>query len=531
MPQQDPVNDFLKSFNTSDRVRDVAWEAVYAAREGKIQPDELNRRLKSLPFSDHVRDQLWAMGHGESAPQRTADTTASPDAMTDRGPQPSGSGFGRLVSNAASMLDPRQAVSMFGRMAAGDPSVMFELGTAQLDQFDKARAATTTSEAVGHTAAGLLPVMGPVAASVGEQAAHDPWGAAGAGIGLIGGPAALGGGVRVGSRAARPVAQQVGRQLYQSALKPTKAVLRDVRTPPGAGPDAARQTLVDTGLREGIPVSPRGQQKAGNLIDSLNTEVEARLKSAADRGATLDPAGVEQAIREVAADFTEQINAQPEIAAVETVRQNFRTNPRVQQPIEPTPTQQQRAVADMRAGREPRAVEAEQAPGPIPILTGQRMKSNTYRGLRGKYGRELSGTIEAEKAGARNLRQQIEGQAGADVGELNAREGAVIPLEEAIADAMRRRGNYGIFGLTPVVASIPAITHGNFWPLLAAMTDRAPGVVSRSGIWINRMGNARSGRGTYAATRAATAGAQAPVLVPAIAEEDRERSPSPSAQR
>jgi hypothetical protein len=116
---------------------------------------------------------------------------------------------------------------------------------------------------------------------------------------------------------------------------------------------------------------------------------------------------------------------------------------------------------------------------------------------------ERGATIEAEKAGARGLKEGIE-QAAPDVKALNAREGALIPLEEAIADAMRRRGNYGLFGLTPVVASIPAITSGNFWPLLAAMADRAPGVISRTGIWINRTGQ-RSGRATQGAARATTA--------------------------
>src|SRR5262245_25178210 len=95
----DPVNDYLKSFNTSDRVRDVAWEAVYSAREGRIAADELNRRLKSLPFSDDVRDALWAMGHGEAPP-----TTAQP--TTPATPQEQPSALRRFVGNAAEMLNP-----------------------------------------------------------------------------------------------------------------------------------------------------------------------------------------------------------------------------------------------------------------------------------------------------------------------------------------------------------------------------------------------------------------------------------------
>lgn len=414
--------------------------------------------------------------------------TARPEDFAPEVSGPDGSAVGRFLSNAGEMLNPVTAVKGIASAIADPMAALSGIYEASAGQYGKAREAVGRGDylqAVGH-AGGMVPLIGPAAAEAGEQiASGDISGGLGKGAGLVLGAGVAGPATRMVGRTVRPAAKRAGESLYQSALKPTKSVLKDVRTPSGAGPDAARQALVKTGLEEGIAVSPSGARKAGNLIDSLNGEVQQRLSSAQSSGRMVDPTAVEQIIKDVAKDFTDQVNAQPDVSAVQAVRQNFMTNPNVSR------------VVDGPAG--PARVTTD-----IPVETAQRMKVKTYRGLRGKYGVERGATIEAEKAGARGLREGIE-KAAPEVADLNAREGSLIPLEEAIADAMRRRGNYGIFGLTPVVAAVPAIAHGNAWPLLAAMVDRMPGVVSRSGIWINRVGQ-RKGRITQEAARTAAAG-------------------------
>jgi hypothetical protein len=397
----------------------------------------------------------------------------------------------RFLSGAGEMLNPITAIKGIANAVAHPIDTAGAIVGAHKEQFGKARQAFDEGrlvEAAGHGMAGVLPVIGPAAANVGEQIAQgDVAGGLGAATGLVAGAGLAGPATRAAGKAIRPVAKRAGEALYQSALKPTKAVLKHVRTAPGGGEDAARQTLIQAGLQEGIPVSASGARKVESLVDSLNAEVQQRIAEAGRAGKAVDPTHVEQAIRDVAKDFTHQINAQPELAAIETVRSNFMANPNVAKQVQ-GPAGKATVMQD------------------IPVERAQEMKVNTYKGLRGKYGRELGGTIEAEKAGARGLREGIEREVP-EVGPLNAREGAMIPLEEAIADAMRRRGNYAMFGLTPLVGAIPAITHGNMWPLLAALVDRAPGVVSRTGIWINRTGQ-RSGRMTQgAATTTAAANA------------------------
>ena len=465
-------------------------------------------------------DILAELG-GSPAPRPTMQQAEAP-------PQPEGSALGRFASNLGSQLNPLTMVQGLVHAVANPIDTGKAIFESQMQQFDKAGEAAAqgrVSEMLGHGLAGLIPVVGPAAAAAGEQiGTGDVAGGLGTGAGLLAGTVGAGPVARAAGKAAQPLAQRAGEALYQSALKPTKAILKDVRVPKGAGPDAARQTLVQTGLREGIPVSQRGAEKAAGLIDNLNAEVDARLAAAEQAGKTVDPAFVEAQIREVAQDFTHQVNAQPDLAAIATVRENFLTNPNVAQPVFPVQSEAAALQGHLQAGRSPASFVApspELAPGPIPIRTAQQMKSNTYRGLRGKYGTERTATIEAEKAGARGLKEQIETQAGDDIAALNAREGQLIPLEQAVADAMRRRGNYGVFGLTPIVASIPAVTHLNPWPLLAALVDRMPGVVSRTGIALSRAGQ-RSGRTTQNVARAGLVGQEITerALVPVMAGED-----------
>jgi hypothetical protein len=415
----------------------------------------------------------------------------------------SGGSLRRFVGNAAQVLNPVNIVSGLTQAVTHPIDTGAAILRSHGEQFDKAKTAFGEgrySEAAGHGAAGILPVLGPMAADVGEQiASGDVAGGLGAGAGLIGGAALAGPAARVAGAAARPVAQAGARRLYQSALKPTKATLKDVRPKAGL---TAQETLLQTGLDEGVPVTARGMTKVENLIGSLDAEVQARIAKIQASGQKVDPALVEQAIDDVVRDFTSQVNAQPDLAAIEAVRRNFSTNPNVAQQVAPaTPAN---FAAGQVSGR-----PAQMQPGPIDPVVAQQMKTNTYQGLRGKFGQERGATIEAEKAGARGLREGIE-QAGAragvdDIAAVNAREGALISLEHALSDALRRRGNYDMLGLKPAVGAATAAASDSILPLLVTLVDRFPGLVSRAGIWINRTGT-RSGRGTQAAARGAMAG-------------------------
>jgi hypothetical protein len=490
MADQD-IEAYLRSLKTSDRVRAAAWDAIYTV------PDDAQAQtvLQQLTLPDAAKAAIW------DARSRVKATSANETPAA-----PEGSAVGRFLGGAAEMLNPVTAVRGLAHAVANPIDTAGAIYNAHADQFGKAKEAFGQgrySEAAGHGMAGVVPIIGPAAANVGEQiGAGDVAGGLGAATGLLTGAAVAGPVARGVGNVARPVAQATGRRLYQSVLKPTKANLNDVRPAVGMTP---QETLLQTGLNEGIPVTARGAKKVETLIDSLDAEVRARVAKISASGEKVDPALVEQAIDDVVRDFTNQVNAQPDLSAIGIVRENFRNNPNVAQPVAPA------QPANFAAGQVS-GTPAKTRPGPIDPVVAQQMKSNTYKGLRGKYDKERGATIEAEKAGARGLREGIE-QAGAragvdDLAAVNAREGSLISLEHALSDALRRRGNYNVLGLKGAIGGTASIATESTLPLLAMLVDRFPGLISRSGIWINRAGT--TGRGAAGAGRATVAGTTSP---------------------
>jgi hypothetical protein len=491
MPDQ--VEAFLRSLNTSDRARAAAWDAVYSVKDDA----QAQQVIQSLPFSDDVRAKLWDARTG-TAPE--VDAPAQPTQAPEQT-----SALSRFASNFGEMLNPVTAIKGIAHAVANPVETgqaILQASGEQLGQAKDAFGRGDYMEAGGRTLA-AIPLIGPAAAAAGDQiASGDVAGGLGKGAGLLTGAALVGPAARAAGRVAKPVTQAAGRRLYQSALKPTKAAINNVR--PAAGM-TAQETLLQTGLNEGVPITARGLKKVETLIDSLDAEVKARVAKIQARGEKVDPALVERAIDDVVQDFTKQVNAQPDLDAIATVRQHFRQNPNVaQQTASATP-------ANFAAGQI-KGTPAKTQPGPIDPVVAQQMKTNTYKGLRGKYDKERGGTIEAEKAGARGLREGLE-QAGQragvnDIGAINAREGALISMEHALTDALRRRGNYDALGLKPAMGVTTAIATESTLPLLATLVDRFPGLVSRSGIWINRAG--RTGRVAGGSGKAAVAGTTSP---------------------
>jgi hypothetical protein len=96
---------------------------------------------------------------------------ASPDDFTDRPAAPAGSVLGRVASGAWEMLNPITMVQGVAGAVAHPIDTARGLVKAQTAQLGKARdafGAGRYSEMVGHAAAGMLPVVGPVAANIGE---------------------------------------------------------------------------------------------------------------------------------------------------------------------------------------------------------------------------------------------------------------------------------------------------------------------------------------------------------------------------
>ncbi len=198
-----------------------------------------------------------------------------------RGATPQGSAVSRFASGVGEMINP---VSMVKGAAQ---AVMHPIDTAkaiyaqQGGEFDKAVQAAKEgrySEMAGHGAASLLPVVGPLAANIGEQAASGDYaGAAGRTIGMLAGGKML----------------EAGTKLLPAGVKM------------GVNPATREAELARFGLENGVPVDaasatanplPRAVQKivtnnsiAGSVIGT--NAAAARTEGLATLGEQLASKG------------------------------------------------------------------------------------------------------------------------------------------------------------------------------------------------------------------------------------------------
>ena len=121
----------------------------------------------SMPSAAQLRGIVSRMG----APRKPA----SPDDFTDRRPAPQGSAAGRFASGAWESLNPVTAITGLARAVSSPIETGKALIGAQFDQGRKAVDAVREGryvEAAGHAGATMLPVLGPMAAGIGEGIAE-----------------------------------------------------------------------------------------------------------------------------------------------------------------------------------------------------------------------------------------------------------------------------------------------------------------------------------------------------------------------
>lgn len=271
------VEDYLRSLNTSDRARAAAWDAVYLATDDA----DFERRVKQLPFSDEVRADLWDLRQGGTlSGPATTPQPASPDQFTEAAPQPEGSAVGRFVRNAAAVLSPIEAAKGLYTAVTSPIDTARNIYTAQADQFGKAGEAWRSGrpwsgvEALGHAAAGVLPLVGPAAAHAGEQiGSGDVAGGLGTATGLVA-PVAAAGAVRgrVAQRNRRGdpaiLERQAAQQVSQRVLAPGNVAFRGRAEV--IAPDILRRGLRG-GRDELAQAADEGMAAAGTEIDAAIT--------------------------------------------------------------------------------------------------------------------------------------------------------------------------------------------------------------------------------------------------------------------
>lgn len=273
-----------------------------------------------------------------------------------------------------------------------------------------------------HLLYSFIPMFGPQLSEAGtqfQQGETAKGAGASAGLGLsIAAP-------EVAPKAIRAIApkqalETLAGRMYQSTLKPS----------PASYTSGEVKSMVQSGLENKIPVSEEGVAKLNQLISDLQDKVKGQIQDGAQQGATVNKFAVTNRLNDAADRLSTQVAPTSHLQALSDIGNDF--------------------IASH--------------PAAIPVDEAQAIKSGTYRQISKSYGEQGSAAVEAQKALARGIKEELETQFP-EIKGLNAMEGRLINLDGALERAVRRTNNRDILSLGGKVASagggsIIGATHG-----------------------------------------------------------------------
>ncbi|HWB17010.1 MAG TPA: hypothetical protein VG538_11445 [Vicinamibacterales bacterium] len=424
--------------------------------------------FKDIPSADAYGEAL----HESEARRIMADQTTSPTQQTYRFKMPNGR-FVRITGEQPPSDADQQAI--FKEVGGAQSSH----GAAPAPTPD----ATATAQSWADRAIDSLPMVGGMAGgliggSAGAAAGGIgavPGAVVGAGLGgatgessreliqwlrgqpvpetaidrakAIAGQGAMNAGIEVAGAPLAAVGRAIAPRLMQSALKPgVRAIAADVH----AGLPVP--TVVETLLKEGVNVSESGVQKLNRLLTATNQDITDALNAVPSR-VRIKPRAVATRVDAVADEFGQQVNPRADLDRIQGARQEF---------------------LEAHAGAGQRDASGRLLPErTLSVQDAQSLKQGTYRQIGNKYGMLAPADIEAQKALARGLKEEIAAEtakAGYDINTLNAREGALLDAKEAVAHRVAVSKNANPIGFAWVTSH----------PLtfLASLIDRNSGVKS-----------------------------------------------------
>jgi hypothetical protein len=211
-------------------------------------------------------------------------------------------------------------------------------------------------------------------------------------------------------QAARAIPEKIPVRIYESAIKPSTTLS-----------DAERSRIALTGLREGIAPTRGGLNKIRSTVDELNNQISGQIASGAQAGETVNAYDVAKRLQSPADFYGNTVN-----------------------PNKP--------IADIKAAGD----EFIAAHGPeIPIDKAQKIKQNTYVANRKRYGELSSASNEAQKNLARGIKEEIVAK-HPELSALNAREGSLLELDDAIQSAVNRIYNKELFPTSSIWTGLAA---------------------------------------------------------------------------
>jgi len=257
-------------------------------------------------------------------------------------------------------------------------------------------------------------------------------------------------------KALPPIASKVAEKasswatkLYESALK----------IPPSV-PNNIRNKLIRTGIEGEYLPTQKGLQKLDYHIGSLNREIASTIEKAKNAGSTVDREAILARVDELKSFYQNAPNKSEYIEQLDSIKDVVRAN------WDTT----------------------------IPADVAQKMKQTIYAIHRKHYGEMKTISVEADKAIARGIKEELVEQFP-ELATLNAKDSALISLESALERSVNRIRNYDIIKLGDSIMGVGGAAMGGPGGAIAAgfikHAIEAPGMKSKLAFALNRASRAR----------------------------------------
>lgn len=270
-PNVDPLEALLRRYPLSPRQRAGLWDLYETA----TSTDDLAARLGSVQLDEGIKAKLWELKAQETAP-------VPKEVQQPQGPE--GSALGRFASGVGEMLNPLTiAEGLYNTVRHPIDTGKAIIGQ-HGEQFRKAKQAEAegrSTEMVGHSLAAAIPILGPMAAGIGEQVGTgDVAGGMGRATGLLGMTAAGGAMARRGNKNPAALQREAEQIVSERVLAPANP--RYKRAAVEAAPEVLKRGM--SGDRNALV------QQAQGLIDDASMKIDEVIDSyPAEQGLPTQP--------------------------------------------------------------------------------------------------------------------------------------------------------------------------------------------------------------------------------------------------
>ena len=224
---------------------------------------------------------------------------------------------------------------------------------------------------------------------------------------------------------------------YAKALQPSRSFSPEERA-----------SMIDTGLKEGIPVSQKGLDQTYDLIEKTNDSIDELIKSTASTSGSKAYIKTQDILKRIAPVYKEFAGADTPSVFVRQIDDYLKQ------------------VADEHGEF-------------MTITEAQAVKRSIYKQLKNDYGEFTTAVKESKKGVARGAKEEMNARFP-ELATLNAKDSGLIQLEEALKAAVSRGNNKATFGLKEIAALINP-------KVLAAVILDNPEVRSKLGIALQKV--------------------------------------------